>query len=194
MNDKKFDYYDAKGAVEYIMEKLRIEVKFKLFNENTFIDGRSAKIFSGENFKTEIGILGQVDPKILSMFDSHFREVYLFEIDLDVLLKIYSINDDFYFYSPFSKHQNSYRDISIIVNDFEEVENILEIVRKEKLVSNVHLIDIYRGDDINKDKKVITIRIEYQSRQKTLKSTQISKIEGKILFNLNKSFGAELRS
>ncbi|MBI21088.1 MAG: phenylalanine--tRNA ligase subunit beta [Chloroflexi bacterium] len=192
--NKKFDYFDAKGAVEYIMEKLRIEVKFKIFNESTFIDGRCAKIFSGENFKMEIGILGQIDPKILSMFDSHFQEVYLFEIDIDVLLKIYSINKNFDFYTPFSKHQNSYRDISIIVNDFEEVENVLEIVRKEKLVSNVHLTDIYRGEDIKKDKKVITIRIEYQSSQKTLKSTQISKIEGKILFNLNKSLGAELRS
>ena len=63
-----------------------------------------------------------------------------------------------------------------------------------EIVSNVYLIDIYRGEDINKDKKVVTIRIEYQSSQKTLKSTQISKIEEKILINLNKSLGAELRS
>ena len=111
---------------------------------------------------------------------------------------IYSLKivhfDKYNFYSPFSRHQNSQRDISLVVDDFQEAQEIIDIVNKQNIVLRSEIINIYSGEDIVDGKKVVTVRIEYQSFDKTLKASEISKIEKKILLNLKKSIGADLRS
>ena len=98
------------------------------------------------------------------------------------------------FYFPFSRHQNSERDISLVVDDLQEAQEIIDIVNKQNIVLRSEITDIYSGKDIVDGKKVITVRIEYQSFDKTLKASEISRIEKKILLNLKKSIGADLRS
>ena len=67
-------------------------------------------------------------------------------------------------------------------------------MNKQNIVLRSEIINIYSGEDIVDGKKVVTVRIEYQSFDKTLKASEISKIEKKILLNLKKSIGADLRS
>ena len=70
----------------------------------------------------------------------------------------------------------------------------IDIVNKHNIVSRSEITDIYTGGDIVDGKKVITVRIEYQSFDKTLKASEISIIEKKILLDLKKFIGADLRS
>ena len=190
-----FDFFDAKGSVEYVLKKLRIPMKFSKFSDDpTFISGRCAKILSGKNLDIEIGVLGQISNKIISKFGSNIPDIFMFEIDFESLLNIYIDADKYNFYSRFSRHQNSQRDISLIVDDFQEVQEIIDIVNKHNIVSRSEITDIYTGGDIVDGKKVITVRIEYQSFDKTLKASEISIIEKKILLDLKKFIGADLRS
>ena len=69
----------------------------------------------------------------------------------------------------------------------------IDIVNKHNIVSRSEITDIYTGGDIVDGKKVITVRIEYQSFDKTLKASEISIIEKKILLDLKKLIGADLR-
>ena len=193
--NETFDFFDAKGSVEYLLKKLKIPIKFSKFSDDpTFISGRCAKILSGKKLDIEIGVLGQISDEIISKFDSNIPEIFMFEIDFESLLNIYIDFDKYNFYSPFSRHQNSQRDISLVVDDFQEAQEIIDIVNKQNIVLRSEIINIYSGEDIVDGKKVVTVRIEYQSFDKTLKASEISKIEKKILLNLKKSIGADLRS
>ena len=118
----------------------------------------------------------------------------MFEIDLDTLLDVYinvNVSD---VYSSFSRHQESYRDLSIVIDRTESVGSIVDIAKNNTLVSKVTVTDLYQGDDIPEDKKVVTIRMVYQSESKSLLSENIAKIESRIIEKLNKSLGADLRT
>jgi|TARA_B100001971_G_scaffold213493_1_gene247004 phenylalanyl-tRNA synthetase beta chain len=188
------DFYDAKGAVELVLEKLHINPKFTPFTDGTFSKGRSASIYVGEDFKQNIGCIGEVKPEIVSLFDGKIKNVSMFEIDLDTLLDVYTNFNMFDVYSSFSRYQESYRDLSIVIDRTESVGSIVDIAKNNSLVSKVTVTDLYQGDDIPKDKKVVTIRMIYQSENKSLLSENIAKIESKIIGKLKKSLGADLRT
>ena len=118
----------------------------------------------------------------------------MFEIDLDILLDVYTNFDVSDVYSSFSRYQESYRDLSIVIDRSESVASIVDIAKNNTLVSKVIVTDLYQGDDIPEDKKVVTIRMVYQADNKSLLSENISKIEAKIIGKLKKSLGAELRT
>ena len=56
----------------------------------------------------------------------------MFEIDFESLLNIYIDFDKYNFYSPFSRHQNSQRDISLVVDDFQEAQEIYNASKESK--------------------------------------------------------------
>jgi phenylalanyl-tRNA synthetase beta chain len=138
--------------------------------------------------------VGEVKPEIVSLFDGRVKNISMFEIDLDTLLDVYinvNVSD---VYSSFSRHQESYRDLSIVIDRTESVGSIVDIAKNNTLVSKVTVTDLYQGDDIPEDKKVVTIRMVYQSESKSLLSENIAKIESRIIEKLNKSLGADLRT
>ncbi|MDP7612768.1 MAG: phenylalanine--tRNA ligase subunit beta, partial [Dehalococcoidia bacterium] len=194
MDSNMSDFYDAKGAVELVLEKLHINPKFTPVNDGTFSKERSASIYVGEDFRQNIGCVGEVKPEIVSLFDGRVKNISMFEIDLDTLLDVYinvNVSD---VYSSFSRHQESYRDLSIVIDRTESVGSIVDIAKNNTLVSKVTVTDLYQGDDIPEDKKVVTIRMVYQSESKSLLSENIAKIESRIIEKLNKSLGADLRT
>ncbi len=177
-----------------MLEKLHINPKFTPVNDGTFSKERSASIYVGEDFRQNIGCVGEVKPEIVSLFDGRVKNISMFEIDLDTLLDVYinvNVSD---VYSSFSRHQESYRDLSIVIDRTESVGSIVDIAKNNTLVSKVTVTDLYQGDDIPEDKKVVTIRMVYQSESKSLLSENIAKIESRIIEKLNKSLGADLRT
>jgi phenylalanyl-tRNA synthetase beta chain len=63
-----------------------------------------------------------------------------------------------------------------------------------KLVEDVHLFDIYRGEKLGEGKKSVSIRVTLRAADRTLTQEDSDKASAKILAALEKELGLNLRS
>ena len=75
---------------------------------------------------------------------------------------------------------------------FAEVEAVVRSSEK-RLLKGVSLFDVYEGDKLPEGKKSYAISITLQDNEKTLQDKQIEAVMKKIVTNLQKQLGAELR-
>ena len=62
-----------------------------------------------------------------------------------------------------------------------------------KLLKNVELFDVYEGKNLPKGKKSYAVNFILQDTEKTMGDKQIEAVMNKIISNLKKQLGAELR-
>ena len=75
---------------------------------------------------------------------------------------------------------------------FEKIEEIAFQTEK-KLLKRVELFDVYEGKNLPDGKKSYAVNFILQDEQKTLNDKQIDAIMQKLIKNLTKNLGAELR-
>ena len=80
-------------------------------------------------------------------------------------------------------------DASVTMADIEKVVNSSE----RKLLRGVSLFDVYEGKNLEAGKKSYAISIILQDDEKTLQDKQIDAVMNKIIANLQKQVGAQLR-
>ncbi len=61
------------------------------------------------------------------------------------------------------------------------------------MLTDVHLFDVYRGDQIGKGKKSLAYSLTYQALDRTLTDNEVRDIRRKILRRLEREIGAQLR-
>lgn len=97
---------------------------------------------------------------------------------------------------PVSKYPPITRDISFVVSKDFVPNNYFDLIRDlgGDLVEEVKLIDKYEDPEkFGPDKISYTYRIVYRSMDRTLVSSEVDAIQGKIYSETAKQFGAELR-
>ena len=75
------------------------------------------------------------------------------------------------------------------------MEKVKSIVRESerRLLKDITLFDVYEGEHLPEGKKSYAIAITLQDDEKTLQDKQIEAVMNKIITNLTKKLGAELR-
>lgn len=158
------DFYDVKGAVETLLEGLKISrYRFIPTQHPTFHPGRCVLVElayrteSGEEAFHPVGVLGEVHPVVQQHYDLSQR-TYLAELDLAGL---YEAVPDQLVYQPISKHQALTRDLALVVDQHIAAQAIQEqIVRHGgELLRSVELFDVYTGDPLPAGKKILHIRL-----------------------------------
>ena len=76
--------------------------------------------------------------------------------------------------------------------EFAQIEQIARQTEK-KILKNVELFDVYEGKNLPEGKKSYAVNFILQDDQKTLNDKQIEAIMNKLINNLKKQLGAELR-
>jgi phenylalanyl-tRNA synthetase beta chain len=181
------DFFDAKGAVEALMDKLRIDAVFEAETCEGLHSGRTAVISCDGD---RIGVIGELHPKLRESFELIPQPVALFEIEVKKLLAYAAKRQ----YSTPPRFPSSVRDIAIVVDNGAPAKNIEDIINSYSLVSKITLFDIYTGNQIQEGKKSLAYRIVYQSLTHTLTDEEVDKVEKEILDRLSKELGALLRS
>ena len=64
----------------------------------------------------------------------------------------------------------------------------------KELIKNVDIFDVYEGDNIPDNKKSIALNVTIQSMSKTLKESDLEKINKLIIETVEKETGAIIRS
>ncbi len=187
------DFYDLKGVVEELLRNLGIvNIKFaRMPAESCYYSrpGYSAHIFMENDL---LGIVGELHPKVLQNYDLK-QTAFIFELNFDKMILGIPIAKSA---QPVSKFPTTSRDITLIINKDVESQNILQHVEKidEKLVGNLHIFDVFKGDPIPAGKKSLSFRITYRSSNETLEDDKVNQIHKSITGKLLKKFDATLPS
>lgn len=186
------DFYSVKGAVENILASAGIEkAKFEAYSEDrAYHPGRCAKILTADG--KELGIFGQVHPLTAKNYDIDIP-VYAGQLSFDAIWDAADMAVD---YKPLPKFPASTRDFSFVCEEELTVGAISEVIAKAagKLLEDVKLFDIFRGEKLGAGKKSVSFRVTLRASDRTLTVEEADKISAKIIKALDEKLGIALRS
>ncbi|QGT99715.1 Phenylalanyl-tRNA synthetase beta chain [Candidatus Syntrophocurvum alkaliphilum] len=185
----EMDFYYLKGIVEEVFLQLGIkDYSFEEFKGNAYHPGRSALIKVNNQ---DLGIIGEVHPLVLENFNIKPRAC-AFELDLDLL---FELSTEKRMSSPITKFPTIERDLAIVLNDEIKAADVLDVVKANgsELLTNIHIFDIYTGDQVPEGCKSIALRMTYQSFERTLTDDDVNPIIETIIKTLEEKFNASLR-
>jgi len=187
------DFFDLKGAVEGLFEELMIaNIVFEKIEDDScpyYKDGYAAVVKSGD---TLMGTLGKIDEKVLKNYGLK-QDVFIFDFNFNAIQDLLpkSVTAE-----PLPKFPSISRDITIIVDRAVTVGAILKqvelIFKKESLIENIFLFDVFEGQPLAEDKKSLSFRVVYRSASKTLKEKNIKKLHVNISKMILDQFNADL--
>ncbi|KPK91900.1 MAG: hypothetical protein AMJ88_12125, partial [Anaerolineae bacterium SM23_ 63] len=188
-DQKPMDFYDLKGLVDEFMTTLHLGPLYKPMEHPTFHPGKCARILIGER---QVGVLGELHPKVSERYDLPERPVVAAELDLDLLIE--SIPEG-YVVEPVPAFPPVLEDLAVVVDDevqADEVEALLKHTGGQLLV-DVKLFDLYRGEQIPEGKKSLAYSMVYQAPDRTLTDEEVAKVRARVIKILESELGAKLR-
>lgn len=183
--------YDMKAVVANIFARLGInpaEVKLSSSSSELYAAGLDITTRSGK----ALGSLGIIAKKLAAKFDIKQEVVYC-ELDWHALVNL-SLRKSVS-YSPLAKTMPVKRDLALLLDKSVSMDQVEAAVRESerRLLREVTLFDVYEGKNLPEGKKSYAIAITLQDAEKTLNDKQIEAVMNKIIGNLTKKLGAELR-
>ncbi|QDI91091.1 phenylalanine--tRNA ligase subunit beta [Salicibibacter halophilus] len=183
------DFYVVKGMVEGMLKQAGKEknVSFRARKREGMHPGRSAEVLiDGET----VGFLGQLHP--LEQEAYGLSATYLFELNAKV---IFAADNEEFRYQPLPRFPAIRRDLAVVADAniaAAEVEAVIAEASGEWL-EDIHLFDVYQGDNIEAGKKSLAYSLLYLNRERTLKDEEIAEIHDEIVASLRSRLGASLR-
>ena len=185
-NFKNVDFYAIKGVVEEILDYLGYNGRYSFIRKEMpkeIHPGQSAYINVNG---TDVGIIGKIHPSVTK------DDVYVFEINLDELLKkkVGKMK-----YKEISKYPSINKDIALVVDKNAVSQNIEKVIKSAggSLLTNIEVFDVYTGIGIGADKKSIAYSLTFSDMKKTLTDEEVNSLMEKIIEATSKKCGAELR-
>ena len=184
------DFFDMKGCVETIFEKLGIRdaVTYEPKERRPYLHpGRKADIvIDGET----AGYLGEVHPEVADNYNLGTK-TYIAVLDIAKLAEKADFDIK---YQGVAKFPAVTRDISLVMKKTVLAGQVEEVIRKSggKLLEDYHLFDIYEGENVGADEKSLAYSIRFRAKERTLEDKDITAVMDKILKKLE-SLGVVLR-
>ncbi len=184
--------YDLKADMENVFTRLGLDQK-SIVVETIDNDVLSPALLYKNRGGKVIAVLGVVTADVLSRFDID-QDVYFAQINWDVACKLAAKHT--VTYTDLPKTLPVRRDLALLVDTsvtYDDVRRVVEQSEK-KLLKGVTLFDAYEGAALKAlGKKSYAISITLQDNEKTLQDKQIDATMKKIVANLEKAVGAQLR-
>mgnify|MGYP000982810057 CR=1 FL=1 len=188
-----YDFFDAKGIVEGLLEALRIpKVRFRVAEPEQYgwlQPGRAAEILAGSE---TIGWVGNIHPLSLQNFDIEVP-VIAFEISVASLLRL--SQKDLPIVEP-PTYPGISIDLAIVVDESVTAEQLVQRLKSAggKLLCDIRLFDVYRDAlRVGKGKKSMAFSLTYRADDRTLTSEEVEKTHTKLVEKVLRSTGGEIR-
>jgi phenylalanyl-tRNA synthetase beta chain len=188
------DFFDLKGVIEILLNRLGIrEGHLRPAKSPTFHPGRAAQLVSGEG---EVGILGEVHPKVLEAFDLSQppqQPVCLGELDLEMLLAHAFLVGKL---APISRFPSLSEDLAIVVDEDIPAQRVQEVIQRAggKFLVGAELFDLYQGPQVSPGKKSLAYSVTYRALDRTLTPEDVNRIRDRILRALERELQGKLRA
>lgn len=187
----KSTVFDLKAVVENVFARLGVSQK-ELVAKQTSNDLFAACLEYRNRGGKLIGYVGVVSHKMLKKTDIS-QPVYFAELNWNALVKI-ALKKKVE-YTDLPKSMPVKRDLALLIDaatTFADVEAVIRNSEK-RLLKSVTLFDVYEGKNLEAGKKSYAVSMTLQDDEKTLNDKQIDAVMKKIITNLQKQLGAQLR-
>ena len=186
----EMDFYTLKGAVETILEELRITgVTYEAERENpSYHPGRCARVCRDGR---QLGVLGQIHPAVAAAYGVE-EALYAAELDFSAL---YAARNALPVYQPLPRFPAVTRDIAVVCKQEITVAALEDCIRRgaKGLLKDVSLFDIYTGPGIAPDKKSVAFNLQLRADDRNLTAEEADADVGSILELLKAELDASLR-
>ncbi|MEB3339542.1 phenylalanine--tRNA ligase subunit beta [Okeania sp.] len=192
--EEPLTWFEAKGILEQVFERLYLKVEYKACSENYLLHpGRTASLWLQGKY---LGIFGQLHPQLRQERDLP-DEVYVFQLDLAVLVSVMTqgniVRRKFSAYSTFPPAD---RDIAFFVPVEVSVNEIKQVISQAagKLLESIELFDEYRGENVPDGQRSLAFRLIYRVSDRTLTDEDIDPVQQKVRDALVDKLKVNLRS
>lgn len=186
--DTESNFFFGKGVVLAVLERLGItDFSEEISDHDIFSEG--IRVNGKKNTLVEFGI---IQKKINAEMDID-AEVFYADFHWDAVLK--QIPSGNFKLKPIPKFPTVQRDFALLVDDHIRFADLHQaaLQTERKLLKNVTLFDVYRGDKLPQGKKSYALSFTLQDEKKTLTDKQVDKIMKKLQQKFESEFGAALR-
>ena len=197
------DFFDLKGAIELILERLGVAgARFvALNNDPRFHPVRAAALElvaapvrgkgQPEPMAVRVGVLAELHPEVSERFGIKKARVLVAELELDVLIGAAQPPH----YTPISRFPATSQDLSVLVPYNVPADRVAAAIRKYagNELESLTLIDLYEGERIERDKRSMTYSLSFRAQSRTLSDADLLKVRAKIIKGLEYDVGAVLR-
>ncbi len=187
------DFYDLKGVVNGLLQGLRLnDVKYESGEHPSYHPGKCAHVLVGDK---QIGVMGELHPKVKGNYDfpTTFKApVLAAEFDLDLLIELVP---PLYQTVDVPVFPPVIEDLAFIMDEELTAEKAEALIRQTggKLLADVKLFDIFRGEQIGAGKKSLAYKLTYIAPDRTLEAAEVSTMRNKIIKRMEHEFKAKLR-
>ncbi|MCY4781474.1 phenylalanine--tRNA ligase subunit beta [Sphingobacterium sp. UT-1RO-CII-1] len=188
VEDQKTNFYHLKAAVDSIIKRLNIQ-GLKVVESDTSHFDYGLTYLKGDR---PLVSFGAVSAKNLNKADIDGKAFFA-SFDWDLVVR--SIRKNSIKYKEVSRFPEVRRDLALLLDDdvtFETLRN-LALKTERKLLKEVNIFDVYKGDKLPKGKKSYALSFILQDEEKTLNDKQIEGIIKKLIVNFEKDTGAVVR-
>ncbi len=184
------DFYDMKGAVEAVCEKLGLpEFAVAPVRDVPYLHPGRAAIISLGGY--DVGRIGQLHPRVGANYK--FKQpVFVAEL---VFRELLSADRTQIRYQPLPKFPAVIRDLALLIDadiPFAEIEGAIRDLRIPELVS-IRLFDLYEGKDLPRGKHSIALSLRYRATDRTLTDDEVNDEHERVIKTLKRRFAVEIR-
>lgn len=191
-------WYEAKGILTSIFDRLGLTVEYQPDRRDERLHpGRTASLWlNGER----LGTFGQLHPQLRQERD--FPEaVYIFELDMEVLLDHLMQHQARQIFRPYSAYPATDRDLALYAPvdlSVSELERVMvkaaSAGKQDSLLESVELFDQYIGEGVPAGQRSLAFRLIYRAQERTLTEADVTPVHQAIRDALQDKFAVTLRS
>ena len=189
---RKGSFYELKGYLELLLKRYAVDIftlETKPAPSDIFAEGISYSLLGTHE---PLAVIGTVSPALARKFDVR-QPVFAAEICWQTLLKLVSrVKVKF---QEMPKFPEVKRDLAVLIDENVAYADLCRAAQKsvKKILKQVSLFDVYRGDKIPEGKKQYAINFVLQDPEKTLTDQEVEKAMSRLLATFQNQFGAVLR-
>ncbi|MDE6402550.1 MAG: phenylalanine--tRNA ligase subunit beta, partial [Muribaculaceae bacterium] len=185
-------FYDLKAVVANVLTRIGISTREIAMKQRPADGIYSAWLSIETRSGKQLGSMGVLSKKTLK--DMGIKQPVMFaELDWDALVKLALKKS--VLYAPLPKTMPVNRDLALLLDTAVTLDQVVKVVSdsEKRLLKGVSLFDVYEGKNLPEGKKSYAISITLQDDEKTLQDKLIDATMTRIVENLKKQLGAELR-
>ena len=162
-------------------------VRYLRASPDLYHPGRTASIMVGGG---EIGVIGELHPSTLAVFDLDGRAVAL-DLDADALIAARGERKA----AELPRYPSVQRDIAVVVEAKVPAGELHRTIKEAGASSleSVRAFDEYRGDQAGEGRKSIAFTLTFRSPERTLTDAEVERVMSEIRKRLEKKHGARFR-
>ncbi len=188
---EKSNYFQLKGYLELLLKRYGANLcnmRTDAAPSDVFSEGMTYSVPGGG----QLAVLGTVNPSLAKGFGIK-QAVYAAEINWPALFEL--VKRDKVAFTEMPKFPEVRRDLALLLDEAVSYAELRAAAFKQekKLLRQVGLFDVYRGDKIPEGKKQYALSFVIRDADKTLTDQDTERVMERLLSMFTKNFGAQLR-